>query len=98
MVLNTNNTVTISCSGDAGSTYWMQAATNLAQPGSWISVSTNVAGTNGTWRFTNGVSASCPDALFPRSCRAIGLILAVATLCECRHFEKSSQVAAVIDR
>jgi uncharacterized repeat protein (TIGR03803 family) len=53
IVLNTNSTVTISCSGDADLPYLMQATTNLAPPISWQTISTNVADTNGSWQFTD---------------------------------------------
>ncbi|HZF00991.1 MAG TPA: hypothetical protein VE344_03755 [Methylomirabilota bacterium] len=58
--LNTNNGVTLFCSGGAGLTYFMQAATNLsASPIPWLTISTNVADANGLWQFmdslTNGV-------------------------------------------
>jgi ribosomal protein S11 len=52
----TNNAVTIFCSGGAGDTYWMQAATNLVSPIFWQTVSTNVADTNGLWQFTDSLT------------------------------------------
>jgi hypothetical protein len=68
IVRNTNNTVTIFCSGTAGCNYLMQAATNLVPPVVWQNVSTNVADTNGTWQFTDsltngGVFAFCQTNL-----------------------------------
>ena len=57
IVTNTNRTVTISCSGDAGLFYLMQAATNLAaSPIPWQNVSTNLADTNGVWQFTDALT------------------------------------------
>ena len=53
IVLNTDGTVTISCSGDAGFAYLMQATTNLGLLASWQTVSTNTADTNGNWQFTD---------------------------------------------
>lgn len=55
IVLNTNETVTVSCSGDAGFAYRMLATTNLAPPVPWLTVSTNVADTNGNWQFTDPI-------------------------------------------
>ena len=46
-------TVTITCTGIPGRTYWMQVATNLSTPIYWTTLSTNVADTNGLWQCTN---------------------------------------------
>jgi len=46
-------TVTITCTGIPGRTYWMQAATNLLTPGYWTTLSTNIADTNGLWQCTD---------------------------------------------
>jgi len=47
-------TVTITCDGIPGRTYWMLAATNLLTPASyWTTLSTNVADTNSLWQCTD---------------------------------------------
>jgi autotransporter-associated beta strand protein len=46
-------TVTITCTGIPGLTYWMLAATNLATPIYWTTLSTNFADTNGLWQCTD---------------------------------------------
>jgi uncharacterized repeat protein (TIGR03803 family) len=56
IVLNTNNAVTIFCSGSADFVYWMQATTNLAPPISWQTISTNLADTNGNWQITDSLT------------------------------------------
>jgi hypothetical protein len=49
-------TVTVTFSGTAGNQYLVQTATNLAPPVIWSSVSTNTAGTNGLWSFTDSIT------------------------------------------
>jgi hypothetical protein len=48
---NGDNTVTVTFSGTAGAQYVVQAANNLG-PAAWANVSTNTAGTDGTWTYT----------------------------------------------
>jgi hypothetical protein len=50
---NGNGTVTVTFAGTPGAQYLVQAATNLAPPIAWVNVSTNTAGTNGQWTFTD---------------------------------------------
>jgi hypothetical protein len=49
-------TVTVTFSGTAGNQYLVQTASNLAPPVLWNSVSTNTAGTNGLWVFTDSIT------------------------------------------
>ena len=49
---NTNGSLSLSFSGTASQTYVVQGATNVFFP-SWINLSTNIAGTNGVWSFTD---------------------------------------------
>ena len=60
MVPNLDGSATLSFSGGAGETYLVQAATNLMPPVVWQTLSTNVAGTNGTWQFTDAGATNCP--------------------------------------
>jgi hypothetical protein len=48
-----DGSVTLNFMGMPGSNYWVEAATNLTPPVNWIPLSTNVAGTNGLWQFTD---------------------------------------------
>ena len=49
-------TVTVTFSGTAGNQYLVQTASNLAPPVLWNSISTNTAGTNGLWLFTDSIT------------------------------------------
>ena len=42
----------LSGAGVPGDTYWVQATTNLKPPVAWMTVATNIAGTNGLLQFT----------------------------------------------
>jgi len=53
IVPNPDGSATINFSGGAGETYLVQTTTNLTPPVVWQTVSTNVAGTDGTWQFTD---------------------------------------------
>ena len=53
IVANPDPSMQLNCSGGGGGTYLIQATTNLASPSSWITISTNVAGTNGLFQFTD---------------------------------------------
>jgi len=52
---NGDNTITVRFLGGPGETYRVLAATNLAA-GGWVSLSTNLAGPDGRWSFTDGVT------------------------------------------
>ena len=56
LVNNGNGTVTVSFSGTPGAQYVVQATASLVPP-AWANVSTNVAGLDGRWTFTDSVSA-----------------------------------------
>jgi polygalacturonase len=47
-----NGSVVLDFTGIPGSSYWVMATTNLSPP-DWTPISTNVAGTNGLWQFTD---------------------------------------------
>jgi hypothetical protein len=53
---NHNGTVTATFQGMVGATYLVFASTNLIAPGSWSAVSTNQAGADGTWPYTEGIA------------------------------------------
>jgi hypothetical protein len=56
IVLNTNQSVTISCLGDPLCKYFMKASTNLVvEMTNWLTISTNFAGTNGRWQVTDPI-------------------------------------------
>jgi hypothetical protein len=48
-----NGTLTLNFTGIPNSVYWVEAATNLASPVDWTPISTNVAGSDGQWQFTD---------------------------------------------
>jgi hypothetical protein len=50
---NGDGTVTVTFAGTPGAQYLVQATTNVALPTAWVSVSTNSAGTDGRWTFTD---------------------------------------------
>jgi hypothetical protein len=56
--VNSNGSVTLDFTGIPGSTYWVEATTNLSPPTDWMPISTNVANTNGLWQFTDTVATN----------------------------------------
>ena len=54
--LNSNRTLTVTFSGTPGAEYIVQASSNLSSPAAWISVSTNTAGIDGQWTFTDSAA------------------------------------------
>jgi hypothetical protein len=50
-----DGTITMSFSGTPGAQYLVQAKGGLGSPETWESVSTNTAGTDGKWTFTDGL-------------------------------------------
>jgi len=61
--MNPDRSVTMSFSGNAGLFHRVQAATNLPAT-FWRDVSTNLAGTNGLWRFTDPSPTNLPTRFF----------------------------------
>jgi hypothetical protein len=51
-----NRTVAVTFQGAPGGIYLVQAATNLAPPASWLTVSTNLAGGDGRWTYTDSLT------------------------------------------
>jgi hypothetical protein len=64
---NSDGSLTLNSAGGAGQPYLLQAATNLAPPIAWQTLSTNIAGNDGTWQFIDTNTPACP-ARFYRSC------------------------------
>ncbi|MGO8926728.1 MAG: YDG domain-containing protein, partial [Limisphaerales bacterium] len=52
---NGDGTVTVSFSGTPGAQYIVQAKSNLGSATAWENVSTNTAGTDGTWTYTQSI-------------------------------------------
>ena len=66
IVPNLDGSVTLDFAGGVGQTYLLQATTNLTPPVVWQTLSTNVAGTDGTWQFSDTNALNYP-AQFYRS-------------------------------
>jgi polygalacturonase len=62
-ITNSNGSVTLDFTGIPGGTYWVMAATNLTAP-EWTPISTNVAGTNGLWQFTDTQATNFLDRYY----------------------------------
>ena len=58
------NSVIVTCAGTPGASYQVRAATNIAPPVAWVSVSTNTAGTNGQWIYTDSSVNSRPQRFY----------------------------------
>jgi hypothetical protein len=56
---NGDGSVTINFAGIPGCTYWVEAATTMVQP-QWQVISTNVAGSNGLWQYTDTDAGNYP--------------------------------------
>jgi len=65
-LVNGNGSVTLNLASIPDSTNIVQVATNLTPPINWISISTNVAGTNGLWQFTD---TNPPSTAFYRTAK-----------------------------
>ncbi len=59
-----NGSLTLNFTGIPNDTYWVEAATNLASPASWTIISTNVAGSNGQWQFTDMQTTNFPQRYY----------------------------------
>ena len=60
LVRNVNGSVTLNVTTLPNSLSRVLAATNLSPPVVWLPVYTNIAGTNGTWQFTDTNAAGYP--------------------------------------
>lgn len=52
-----NGLVTVTFQGTAGGNYTVYATTNLAGPGSWVPVATNLVNSSGTWIYSKDATA-----------------------------------------
>jgi hypothetical protein len=57
LAANANGTVTVTFQGTPGARYLVQAVSNLGQSAGWENVSTNTAGPDGRWTFTESMAA-----------------------------------------
>jgi hypothetical protein len=53
---NSDGSVTVSFSGTPGAQYIVQARSDLSSATPWVNVSTNTAGTDGTWTFEDSTA------------------------------------------
>jgi hypothetical protein len=60
---NADGSVTMDLTGGAGSTYIVQATTDLAT-GIWLPLATNVLDTNGVWQFTDTDATNFPQRFY----------------------------------
>jgi hypothetical protein len=63
IVVNGNGTITMNFFGATNRTHWLQATTNLVG-GSWVTISTNLSSTNGTWSATDNTSTNFPQRFY----------------------------------
>jgi Pro-kumamolisin, activation domain/Domain of unknown function (DUF5011)/Immunoglobulin I-set domain/Cadherin-like domain len=56
--------VTLNLSGAPGSTYVLEATTNLVLPNGWVPLTTNMPGTNGLWQFTDADATNYPNRFY----------------------------------
>jgi hypothetical protein len=59
-----NGNLTLNFTGIPYDTYWVEVATNLSLPTTWTPVSTNVAGSNGQWQFTDTQTTNFPQRFY----------------------------------
>ena len=59
-----NGSLTLNFAGIPNDTYWVEVATNLASPTIWTTISTNVAGSNGQWQFTDTQTTNFPRRFY----------------------------------
>jgi hypothetical protein len=59
-VANGPGGVTLNLSGAPGSTYVLEATTNLVLTSDWVPITTNMPGTNGLWQFTDTGTTNYP--------------------------------------
>jgi subtilase family serine protease len=60
---NVDGAVTMNLTGTAGSTYILQATTNLSE-GTWLPLATNALDTNGVWQFTDVDATNFPQRFY----------------------------------
>jgi hypothetical protein len=63
-IRNSEGSLALSCVSPPGSTNLVQVATNLAPPVLWQTLSTNIAGPDGDWQFTDTNTANSPARFY----------------------------------
>jgi len=61
--LNGDGSITLQFAGIPFYTYWVEATTNLVTP-VWVPISTNTAGPNGQWSFTDTNATNYPSRFY----------------------------------
>ena len=64
IVPNGDGSVTVTFAGTPGAEYLVLGTTNLVSPGSWVNVSTNTAGLDGQWTYTDNTMTSYTQRFF----------------------------------
>jgi hypothetical protein len=64
VTINPVGSVTLNLFGAPGSTYILQAATNLSPPVSWLQIATNTLGGSGLWLFTDQHATNFPQQFY----------------------------------
>ena len=64
IVPNGDGSVTVTFAGTPGAEYLVLGTTNLVSPGSWVNVSTNTAGVDGQWTYTDNSTTSYAQRFF----------------------------------
>ena len=59
-----NGSVTVTFAGTPGAEYLVLGTTNLVSPGSWVNVSTNTAGLDGQWTYTDNTMTNYTQRFF----------------------------------
>ncbi len=64
VAVNPGGSVALNLTGVPGSSYILEAATNLASPVVWLSLASNTLGTNGVWQFTDSQATNFPQQFY----------------------------------
>jgi len=64
IVPNGDGSVTVTFAGTPGAEYLVLGTTNLVSPGSWVNVSTNTAGLDGQWTYTDNTMTNYTQRFF----------------------------------
>ncbi|GEM_PF-522266 len=64
IVPNSDGSVTVTCAGTPGAEYLVLSSTNITSPASWVNVSTNTAGVDGQWTYTDNTKLNYTQRFF----------------------------------
>ena len=64
VVANPNGSFSLNLTGSPGSTYILQATTNLFSSANWLPIATNTLGTNGVWQFNDPQATNFPQQFY----------------------------------